>query len=272
MTARGSRPGAGARRGNAEIVNFAARAAGRVGYKRLASAKVTGARVHLGMTPAEFAVYLTAELGWEVTVEALDYWEDSDAPPGDLLAACEAVTGDSPEAVSQLYAVPHSFAAEALAGYWVTAYEFTHAGKPMFHVDIALVEAVSERRVRAVNHPPQPRTQGRAYGFRNEIEAELASRHLVGTWKNVSDTRYFGAVELAVLPGEAAMEGIYTGFASDVSVSSGPWKWIRLDPPSLPGDLTRVTMREPAAVYETVMTHSGDNGPLTLADIGEETE
>ena len=30
-----------------------------------------------------------------------------------------------------------------------------------------------------VNHPPEPRTQGRANPFRNQIEAELAGRHLI---------------------------------------------------------------------------------------------
>lgn len=270
MTAQRKHPGAGRRRGNAEVVSIA----GRVGYKRLASAQFARARAQAGMTRAELADYLKAELGWDVTPEAVEYWEEQDGPSLEVMYAVLAASGDlSAVGVPLLDGVPHSFPAGALAGHWVTAYEFTHAGKPMLHVDIAVVTAESERRISAVNHPPEPRTQGRAYGFRNIIEAELAGRHLVGQWKNTSDTRYFGSVHLAVLPGEAAMEGTYSGLASDIAVSGGPWKWVRLAPESLPGeDLSRVILREPAAVYETVTAHSGDNGPLRLADIGEEAE
>lgn len=270
MTAQRKRPGAGRPGGSAEVVSIA----GRVGFKRMACAQFARARAQAGMTRPELAAYLTAELGWEVTPEAVEYWEERDGPALEVMYAVLAASGDlSAVGMPLLDAVPHSFSAEGLAGHWVTAYQFSHAGKPMFHVDIALITAESERRVRVVNHPPEPRTQGRAYGFRNIIEAEVANRHLVGQWKNTSDTRYFGSVHLAVLPGESAMEGVYSGFASDIAVSGGTWKWIRLDPESLPGeDLSRVVLREPLAVYETVTAHSGDNGPLRLADIGEEAE
>ena len=166
--------------------------------------------------------------------------------------------------------VPHSFPAAALAGPWVTAYQFTHAGQVMAHADIATVTAESDRHVRVVNHPPGPRTEGRSVPFLNEIAAELAGRHLIGLWRNTSDARYFGSLHLAVLPGETVMEGIYTGLASDVTVSSGPWRWVRLDPASLPGDLSRVTLQDPAAVREAAPGHGENNGPLRLADIGEE--
>ena len=52
----------------------------------------------------------------------------------------------------------------------------------------------------AANDSPQPRTEGRSAPFRNAIEAQLAGRHLIGTWRNGSDTRYFGTMQLAVLP------------------------------------------------------------------------
>lgn len=224
------------------------------------------------MMPAEFAEYLSAELGWEVTAEMVVYWEDVDGPLGEVMAACEAVTDYVPGAASLLDAVPHSFPASALAGQWVTAYRFTHAGSVRAHADVATVTAISDRHVRIANYPPEPRTEGRAVPFRNEITAELASRHLVGTWKNMSDARYFGSLHLAVLPGETVMEGLYTGLASDVTVSTGLWRWVRLDPTSLPEELSRVVLREPAAVYDTVAAHSENNGPLRLADIGEEAE
>jgi hypothetical protein len=268
MTTRKTRPGAGGPAGSAEVVSIA----GRLGYKRMACAQFARARAQAGMTRPELAAYLTSELGWDVTREAVEYWEEQDGPSLEVMYAVLAAAGSLPAVSAPLLdGVPHNFPAGALAGHWVTAYQFTHAGKPMFHVDIAVVTAESERLVRAVNHPPEPRTQGRAYGFRNVIEAELAGRHLLGQWRNVSDTRYFGGVHLAVLPGEAAMEGTYSGLASDIAVSGGPWKWVRINPESLPGeDLSRVVLREPLAVYETVTAHSGDNGPLELADIGEE--
>lgn len=218
------------------------------------------------MTRAEFADYLSTELGWPVTPEAIEYWEDTDAPPGDLLLACAAVLGGSAVAPPLLSSVPHSFPADALAGRWVTAYQFSHAGMPHFHADIAHVTAEGERRVRVVNHPPEPRTQGRSSPFRNEIEGRLFGRHLIGTWRNTSDTRYYGALQLAVLPGETVMDGHYTGLASDIEVSAYRWKWVRL----ADGDLTGLVLREPVRIYELVMDRTQDDPPLTLADIRED--
>lgn len=166
--------------------------------------------------------------------------------------------------------VPHSFPAEALAGPWVTCYRFLHHGEtPRHHADVAHLTAISERRIRAVNHPPRPRSEGHVNPFRNEIEAQLAGRHLVGTWKNTSDTRYFGSVQLAVLPGETVMEGFFTGVGTDVEVSTGRWKWVRLDPDADVA-LAGVTLREPALLYALVMNRSQYDAPLALADVGEE--
>jgi hypothetical protein len=144
--------------------------------------------------------------------------------------------------------VPQSFPAKALIGPWVTAYQFMHGDTPQHHLDVAHIDAESDGQLRAVNHPPEPRTEGRASPFRNEIEARLFSRHLIGTWKNTSDARYFGVVHLAVLPGETVMDGYYTGFASDIRVSTGRWRWVRLDAESA----FTVTLREPSVVYDAV--------------------
>jgi hypothetical protein len=122
--------------------------------------------------------------------------------------------------------------------------------------------------VRAVNHPPEPRTQGRANPFRNEIEAELVSRHLVGHWRNVSDTRYFGSVHLAVLPGETVMDGYYTGFASDVEVSTGRWRWLRLDAEA--AELDGLALRKPEDLMALVTLRSPAHPPLTVAEIRED--
>jgi hypothetical protein len=76
------------------------------------------------------------------------------------------------------------------------------------------------------------------------------NRHLVGHWKNISDTRYFGSVHLAVLPGETVMDGYYTGFSSDIQVDAMRWKWVRLDPESLSGvDLQEVTLNDPDMIH-----------------------
>jgi transcriptional regulator with XRE-family HTH domain len=162
-----------------------------------------------------------------------------------------------------LGSVPPSFPVERLAGYWVTSYEF-HPG--VAHADVAHVQAVSASRVHAVNYPPEPRTEGRAYSFRNEIDAQLVSRHLIGGWRNLSDTRYFGTFQLAVMPGETVMEGFYTGFANDIEVSMARWKWVRLE-----GELPEMTLREPTEIYQLVMQHSAFDPPLQAADIREES-
>ena len=122
-----------------------------------------------------------------------------------------------------------------------------------------------------MNHPPEPRSEGRGRPFRNEIEAALAGRHLIGEWQNTSDTRYCGSLQLAVLPGEVVMQGYYTGVGSDIEVSTGLWKWVRLDPDTIPDTgLAGVTLRDPAELYDLVMSHSQIDVPLTLADIREE--
>lgn len=253
---------------SAEVVSIA-RAAYRPDYKRLASGHVANARGKLGMSHAEYADHLAALLGWRVTPEAVEHWERGSTPPGDVLLASVAAAQDVllPEGTTSLLdPVPGGFPAGALAGQWVTAYQFAHAGMVRFHADIAHVTAVSERQVQVVNHPPEPRTQDRSSPFRNQIEGRLFGRHLIGTWRNSSDTRYYGSVQLAVLPGETVMDGHYTGLASDIEVSACRWKWVRLEP----GDMSGVILREPAAVWEKVMDRTQDDPPLTLADIREE--
>ena len=173
-----------------------------------------------------------------------------------------------------LGSVPNSFRAEALSGHWVTCYQFRHGGRDdtlQHHADIAHITAESDRRIQAVNHPPEPRTEGRAIPFHNQIEAELVSRHLIGHWRNISDTRYFGSVHLAVLPGETVMDGYYTGFGSDIEVSIARWKWVRLEISFEVSDLHGIVLREPFTLYDLVMNRSQYDAPLALADVGEET-
>jgi DNA-binding transcriptional regulator YiaG len=243
-------------------------------FKGLAAAHIRAARQKLGLDRPGFASYLSERIGWTVASATVGRWEQGATPPADvLLAAAAAESGSLIAPVGTILdPVPHSFPADALNGRWVTSYQFAHGATPQYHADIAHVEAESERQVRIVNHPPEPRTEGRAAPFRNEIEGRLVNRHLVGHWKNTSDARYFGSIHLAVLPGETVMEGYYTGFASDVGVSTDQWKWVRLEPGSFEGvTLSRLVLHEPAAIHELVMNHSQYGPPLTLTDVGEES-
>lgn len=259
------------------VVNLLAARSRRLDFAGAAQLRFTAERQASGLSYKAFAELLTDALGWPVSPEAVSAWESASVPPGDVLLAAEqfSPSGDVPAGVdlgSLLDSVPHNVSAATLAGPWVTAYQFLQHGEtPRCHVDIAHVTALSERRVRAVNYPPEPRSEGRANPFRNEIEAQLAGRHLVGTWKNTSDTRYFGAIQLAVLPSETTMEGYFTGVGSDVHVSTGHWKWVRLNPGSAAnGSLADVALRDPTKLYDLVMNRSPYDPPLTLTDIAED--
>lgn len=165
--------------------------------------------------------------------------------------------------------VPNTLAAEILGGLWVTCYKFHVEGGTGVHVDITRITPQSGRRIVAVNYPPEPRTKGYSPAFHNEIEAHLANRHLIGHWKNVSDTRYFGSIHLAVLTGENVMHGYYTAFTDDVTVHSMAWRWVRLDPLSLQGvQPQQLTLKDPDAVYALV-TASTDNLPLPITAVAE---
>jgi DNA-binding transcriptional regulator YhcF (GntR family) len=168
-----------------------------------------------------------------------------------------------------LEAVPHTFSAETIAGPWVTYYQFKTEAGVGYHADITHVSPQSSRRLTAVNFPPDPATKGHHPAFRNEIEAQLANRHLVGNWRNVSDTRYFGTLHLALLPGEAIMEGYYTSFLTDVQVDVGRWSWVRLDPHSVAGaDLAQVRLKDPEQLREFLDAATYD-APLSLSAIAE---
>lgn len=174
-----------------------------------------------------------------------------------------------PDGPNLLAGIAPSFPIATLAGAWVTGYQF---GDPVkHHVDIAHVVVASDRMVTVQNFPPEPRTEAHSVPYRNEIEAELVNRHLIGFWKNTIDSRYFGAIHLAVLPGEAVMKGYYTSFNSDIEVGLGPWKWVKLDPQSLASvDLSEVELPEPGTVYSVLERHSEYDALLTLNEILED--
>lgn len=186
---------------------------------------------------------------------------------GDLVPL--ASNGDAPEPRPSdlLGSVPSAFSASALKGLWCTSFTFAHHRDQTerYHVDVVRISAASDRRVQGTNYPPEPRTEDRASPFRNAVEAELVGRHLVGHWKNVSDTRYFGTLQLAVLPGEDVMRGFYSGVASDVDVSGGSWTWVRLE--QTDEDLVTVVLKDPREVSAVLEEHSQFDGPLSLAAV-----
>lgn len=192
-------------------------------------------------------------------------------PPASNSQQLRTDGGSGHAPVDLLGSVAHSFSAELLQGSWLTSYQFSEAQPPKLHVDIARVTVDSERQIRATNYPPEPRTEGHVVPFRNEIEALLTNRHLIGHWKNTSDTRYFGSVHLAVLPGEIVMEGYYTGYSNDIAVAIGRWKWVRLDPTSLSSvDLSEVVLREPRVLYGLIKDYTQYDAPLSLDAVAEE--
>lgn len=171
---------------------------------------------------------------------------------------------------SSLTPVAAGCSADLLQGPWLTSYRFSR-DQSKRHVDIAHVTAVSDTHLTARNGPPEPRTEGHVLPFRNMIEARLTSRLLLGQWRNTSDTRYFGTLYLAVLPGEVMMEGYYTGLTSDVEVSMGQWKWIRIDPLSLAEvDLAAVRLPKPGVLDDLISEFSQYDAPLPLTAVVED--
>lgn len=257
-----------------KVVDLRTRTGYHTDFAALARRRLTAARRALELSAADFAAMLTPLVGWPVSGEAVEAWETDSVPPGDVLAAAETAApaghrvGGEHLIGGVLSKIPQSFPPDTLCGAWVTCFRFGPAPARKAHVDIAQIVMESDRLMRISNHPPVPRSEGRAFPFCNELEAQMANRHLVGHWKNSNDTRYFGTFQLAVLPGETVMAGHYTGFGSDVEVSIGPWKWVRLDADSITDtDLSTVRLRDPTALGEQIENHSQYDAPLTLAEI-----
>ena len=259
------------------VVNLRTRSGHPPDFATLARRRLIAARRALDVSAAEFATMLTPLVGYPVSGEAVAAWETDSVPPGDVLVAAGNVTpAELSDGCDQyiggvLSSIPPSFGAEALCGFWVTSFRFGPGPTRKAHVDIAKISLESDRLMRISNHPPMPRSEGRTSPFRNELEAQLANRHLVGHWKNSNDTRYFGVFQLAVLPGETVMAGYYSGFGSDIEVSTGPWKWVRLGEDSIAeADLSQIRLRDPLHLGALLEDHTQYDAPLTLADIEEE--
>jgi len=94
------------------VISIRARASYRPDYKRLASAQVAAARAKLSLDCGEFADYLGGLLGWTVTPEAVEHWEQGSIPPGDVLLASAVAAQDLP---SNVLAFPLNATAERTA-------------------------------------------------------------------------------------------------------------------------------------------------------------
>jgi hypothetical protein len=266
-----------------KVVDLRTRSGYQPDFAALARQRILAARRALDLSTAAFASMLTPLVGWPVSAEAVEGWETDSVPPGEILVAAGiAAPAASPDGQYQVLGgerpigsilglVPPSFSAEMLSGYWVTSFTFSSGSTQRRHVDVAQITAESDRFMVISNHPPAPRSEGRASPFCNDLEAQLSNRHLVGHWKNSNDTRYFGTFQLAVLSGETVMAGYYTGFGSDIEVSTGPWKWVRLDADSTAGaDLSKVRLRDPVELGALIEDHSQYDPALMLADIEQE--
>jgi hypothetical protein len=264
----------------ANVVDLSSRSTFHPDYDALARNRLMATRRSLGLDYAGFAAVLSPLVGWTVAAATVRSWETDSVPPGNVLMAASSTIPDghyqafgSEQFIGGVLGlVAPSFSAETLNGYWVTSFTFSSGRAQKRHVDIACISAESDRFMSITNHPPAPRSEGRASPFCNDLEAQLTNRHVVGHWKNSSDARYFGTFQLAVLPGETVMTGYYTGFGSDVEVSTGPWKWVRLDEDSIAdADVSATKLRDPSELGARIEDHSPYHPALTLADIEQES-
>lgn len=155
--------------------------------------------------------------------------------------------------------------AAELVGLWLTSYLVDDR----HHADLSTI-TVTRSGISVKNYPPSPRLEGHERGYANDIEAGLFGRHVIGRWRNVNDHYFYGAVHLAVLPGEMTMDGMYTAVLSDTEVSSGRWRWARVDTRSATGvDLTGLTLVDPRTVAEILSERTRFDGPVALADVTE---
>lgn len=177
------------------------------------------------------------------------------------LFACASLRQHGGAEPALLSSIPSPLNLDHLAGLWATTYVFDG----IHHVDLTTVISTKDRMT-ARNSPPAPRTQGHAVGFHNDLSLSLAGRHLIGTWRNSSDSYYYGAVHLAVLPSETMMDGYYTAVLNDTHVVANPWRWVRVDPQSTIGvDLTTAMLGDPTDLHGILSAHKPSAPPISLA-------
>lgn len=152
-----------------------------------------------------------------------------------------------------------------LNGLWVTTFVFDG----QHHVGLSTI-TVTDSGVTARNYPPEPRTEGHASGYANDIDAQVIGRHLIGQWRNINDRYYYGSIHLAVLPGETLLDGYYTSILTDTEVVADRWRWVRVDPRSAEEvDLSAITLREPRGLSDELARRTRFDRPIALDDVTE---
>lgn len=91
-----------------KVIDLRTRSAYQPDCASLARNRLTLARHSLGLSHEEFAEMLTPLVGWPVTPQAVESWETTLVPPGDILIAAASVT---PTGVDHLGVRSHKFIA-----------------------------------------------------------------------------------------------------------------------------------------------------------------
>lgn len=89
---------------DAEVVDLRTRIAYRPDLAGLARGQLAAARQSRGLSTDDFAELLEPLLGWPVTAAAVEAWETTSIPPGDVLVAAGLVAHGSPTSAPEPYA------------------------------------------------------------------------------------------------------------------------------------------------------------------------
>ncbi|GBE67801.1 hypothetical protein MFM001_42630 [Mycobacterium sp. MFM001] len=184
-----------------------------------------------------------------------------------LFAPCPDNDQAPPAGAGLLASVAPSVAPAILEGLWVTGFIFDANQR---HIDLSAI-TVTDNGLTARNYPPEPRAENHSSGFRNDIEAGVFGRHVIGHWRNINDSYFYGCIHLAVLPGETVLDGYCTAFVSDTQVVAEPWRWVRVDPRSTQGvDLATVKLADPRRLYDAIAAHTRFDGAIPLDQLTED--
>jgi hypothetical protein len=87
-----------------EVVDLTRRSNYRPDIAALARNHVASARTSMGLTYAEFAEMLTPLIGWPATAGAVESWESTTVPPGDVLLASSLAARSAPPGSTEAHA------------------------------------------------------------------------------------------------------------------------------------------------------------------------
>jgi len=87
-----------------ELIDLSSRSNYRPDIAALARNQIASARTSLGLTAGEFADMLAPLVGWPATPEAVESWETTAVPPGDVLVAAGLMTHSAPPGAAEPHA------------------------------------------------------------------------------------------------------------------------------------------------------------------------